>query len=308
VTPNPQARVCAFAVTFNRRDLLRDCLHSLQNGERAPDEIFIINNASSDGTREMLEAEFPHLPALHLAQNEGASRGYFEGFKYGFENGFDYVWVVDDEGHAEPDCLRKMLGHASPDTVVTPLKRDSGGRAYGFHAWRRRHLDVTDEILETSQGKPVVAEDYLFDFTATMIPRQLIERAGYPNKGFFIWFDDFEYAFRVKAQGGRVLALPDALFYHDFGVNTRTVRFLGRTSFRSDQPAWKTYYGARNPLYTMLRERRKPDEIALFFLVQCRLMLMDIVYEPDRWMRVRMRLKGWLHALIGRLGKHVKPR
>jgi len=311
VNRKPQGRVCAFAVTFNRRDLLRECIRSLQEQTHPPDEIFIINNASSDGTREMLDVEFPDLPALHLPQNEGASRGYFEGFKYGFEGGYDFVWVVDDEGWAEPDCLEKMLAQADAETVVMPLKKDSTGHSYGFHAWRRRHLDITQEVLDKSanqNGAAVSGEDFLFDFTATLIPRELIAKAGLPNQEFFIWFDDFEYAFRIKACGGRIVNVPGTVFYHDFGGNRRTIRFLGKTSWRSDQPAWKTYYGARNVLYTLLRERRKLDEIALFLLVQSRLMLMDIAYESDRWMRVRMRVKGALHAVIGRLGKRVKPR
>lgn len=300
-----KGRVCAFAVTFNRRDLLRDCLHSLQNGERAPDEIFIINNASSDGTREMLDSEFPHLPALHLPVNEGASRGYFEGFKYGFENGFDWVWVVDDEGRAEPDCLKKMLDAAPPNSVVSPLKLDSGGRYYGIHTWNGRNLDIAPELVGQTQS--VEREDFLFDFTATLFARSVIEKAGFPNKRFVIWFDDFEYAFRARLLAkARVLAVPDALFHHDFGKSTRQVRFLGRTSYRSNQPAWKLYYGARNPLYTLLK-RRRPKDLGLFFLVQTRLMLMDIAFDDDRWKRVRLRLKGFADGLSGRLGKRVLP-
>lgn len=307
IDQNQNGRVCAFAVTFNRRDLLRECIKSLQNGTRPPDEIFIINNASSDGTKEMLEKEFPDLPALHLAQNEGASRGYYEGVKYAFDNGFDWVWVVDDEGWAAPDCLEKMLRHARKDTVVMPLKKDSGGRIYGIHAWNRRNLDVAPEVALLPS--PVERPEWLFDFTATLFPRKLIAKGGFPDKRFFIWFDDFEYAFRLKSRAGaKVVAVPDALFTHDFGANTRQVKFLGKTSFRSDQPAWKLYYGARNPLWTLLRRRRRPDEIALFFVVQMRLMLMDIVWEKDRWERVKMRCKGFWDGFCGRLGKRVAAR
>lgn len=305
MTSHPKGRVCAFAVTFNRRDLLRECLHSLQNADCVPDEIYIINNASSDGTREMLELEFPHLPALHLPENEGASRGYYEGFKYGFENGFDWVWVVDDEGYAQPDCLAKMLDAAPPNSVVSPLKQDSGGRFYGIHTWNGRNFDIAPELV--GQSAPLERDDFLFDFTATLFARSVITKAGYPNKRFVIWFDDFEYAFRAKRKArARILAVPDALFFHDFGKGTRQVRFLGRTSFRSEQPAWKTYYGARNPLYTLLK-RRQPKELALFFLVQTRLLLMDIAFEKDRFARARLRLKGWADALSGRLGKRVMP-
>lgn len=305
MTTNQSPHVCAFIVTFNRCALLRECVRSLQNGTRPPDEIFIINNASSDGTREMLAAEFPDLPTLHFSSNEGASRGYYEGFKHGFENGFDFTWVVDDEGIAAPDCLEKLLAQAHGNAVVTPLKQDSGGRFYGIHVWQGRNLDIAPELVGTHQ--PVKREDFLFDFTATLIAREVIQKAGLPNRGFFIWFDDFEFAFRVKARAkADIIAVPDALFFHDFGANTRTVRFLGRTSYRSNQPAWKGYYGVRNPLYTLLK-RRRPKELGLFLLVQTRLLLMDLVLEHDRWHRARLRFKGLFDGLFGRLGQRVTP-
>ena len=296
-------RVCAMVMTWNRRELVRRCLRSLQAQTRPVDAVLIVNNGSTDGTREMLRREFPRYPVLDAPRNHGASWGYHQGIKWGYREGFDWVWVIDDEGYAAPDCLERLLAHRRPNAVLVPLKRDSNGFVYGIAAWRRRNVDVTAEVV--AQGRPV-SGDFLFDFTAPLIPREIVARAGLPNKQFFIWFDDYEYALRVrKATGAEVVNIPDAIFYHDFGANSRQVRFLGRLSMRSDLPAWKLYYGARNPLYTLLRTRRKPDELMLFFLVQLRLLLMDIVYERDRWERVRMRLLGFRDGALGRLGKRV---
>lgn len=299
-------RVCAMVMTWNRRELVRRCLCSLREQTRPPDEIVIVNNGSTDGTREMLRAEFGQHPVIDAPRNHGASWGYHQGIKWGYREGFDWIWVIDDEGHAAPDCLEQLLRHRHPNAVLVPLKQDSNGHVYGIAAWRRRNVDVTAEVV--AQGGPV-GGDFLFDFTAPLIPREIVGRAGLPNKEFIIWFDDYEYALRVRREtGAEVVNIPAAVFFHDFGANTRAVRFLGRRSMRSDLPAWKLYYGARNPLYTLLRTRRKPDELLLFFLVQLRLLLMDIVYEPDRWRRVRMRLLGVRDGVLGNLGQRVAAR
>ena len=296
-------RVCAMVMTWNRRELLRRCLRSLQAQTRPPDEILIVNNGSTDGTREMLRREFPRYPVLDAPRNHGASWGYHQGIKWGYREGFDWVWVIDDEGYAVPDCLERLLAHRRPNAVLVPVKRDSGGHAYGIAAWRRRNVDVTAEVL--ARGGPV-GGDFLFDFTAPLIHREVVARAGLPNKAFVIWFDDYEYALRARrAAGTEVVNIPDAVFFHDFGRNTRAVRFLGKRSMRSDLPAWKLYYGARNPLYTLLRARRRPDELAIFLLVQSRLLLMDVLYERDRRERVRMRLLGLRDGVLGRLGQRV---
>lgn len=298
-------RVCVMIVTYNRRDLLRECLLALQAQTHPVDEIFIINNASVDGTGEMLRTEFPQYPVLELTQNEGASKGYYEGIKYSYEHGFDWTWVIDDEGRAAPDCLEKLLAHARPNRVLVPVKQDSGGRFYGMPIWHRRNIDVAAEVMT---GKHPPTGNFLFDFTATLISKEVVAQVGLPNKDFFIWFDDYEYALRVRKTNAEIVNVPEALFRCNFGGNTRAVRFLGRTSYRSDQPAWKTYYGTRNTLYTLIRTRRKPDELFLYSLVNLRLLLMDVVHESDRWERVKMRLLGMRDAVTGKLGKRVIPK
>jgi len=298
-------RVCVMIVTYNRREQLRECLLALQAQTHPVDEIFIIDNASRDGTGEMLKSEFPQYPILAMSENTGASKGYYEGLKYSYEHGYDWTWVIDDEGRAAPDCLEKLLKHAQADSVLMPVKRDSGGRFYGIPVWRRRNVDIAAEVISQPA---LMRDDFLFDFTATLISREVVAQAGLPNQDFFIWFDDYEYAMRVKSKMKvQIIAVPEAVFHCDFGGKAKEVRFLGRRSYRSQQPAWKTYYGTRNPLYTLLRTRRRPDELFLYSLVNFRLMLMDIVYEPDRWERVKMRLLGVRDGVTGRLGKRVVP-
>jgi GT2 family glycosyltransferase len=298
--------VCAAVVTYNRKDVVRECILALQSQTRPLDEILIVDNASTDGTWEMLQTEFPGCQTVRMAENTGASGGFYEGLKWSYDHGFDWTWIIDDEGRATPDCLEKLLVHGCPNCVLMPVKKDSGGRLYGFPVWRRRITDAADEVLARNEA---VAGDFLFDFTASLVSRKIVEQTGFPNRDFFIWFDDYEYSFRVKMKPDvKIIAVPDAIFLCDFGAGTKKVRFLGRESYRSEQPAWKTYYGARNMLYTLLRTRRKPDEILLYLLINSRLLLMDVAYEPDRWERVKMRLMGMRDGITGRLGKQVAPR
>jgi GT2 family glycosyltransferase len=296
-------RVGAMIVTYNRGELLRDCLLSLQDQTRPVDAIFVVNNGSTDGTAAMLREEFPRCQVLDSPENKGASWGYHEGFKWVYQRGFDWIWVIDDEGRAAPDCLAQLLRYARPNAVLVPVQQDRRGRRYGIAAWRRRNVDVTAEVV--GQTRPVRG-DFLFSFTATLIAAGVVEQIGLPNKDYFIYFEDYEYALRLgRRTTAEVIVVPDALFYHDLGANTREVRFLGRRSTRRDLPAWKVYYLTRNPLYTLIRTRRRPDELALFFLIELRLLLMDIVYERDRWERVKMHLRGIGDGLAGRLGRRV---
>jgi GT2 family glycosyltransferase len=296
-------RVCAVVVTFNRCALLRRCLEALQSQSHVPDSILVVNNASTDGTEEMLRQEFPQLPVLRLEQNMGGAGGFHAGMKQAYEEGYDWLWLMDDDGVPAPDCLENLLEHAAPNRVLVPIQQDSSGRHYGLTVWRGQHVDIAAEIKAAPGAQ---RDDFLFAFVGPLIPRQIVERIGLPNKDFFIWLDDWDYATRIRRQPDlEIVAVPNATFFHEAGGASREVRFLGRRSIRSTQPAWKIYYGARNGLYLLTRGGREPRRMAAYFRGELKLMLGDLVYEPERWQRMRMRLLGIRDGALGRMGKRV---
>jgi GT2 family glycosyltransferase len=290
-------------VTYNRKALLRECLAALEVQARPVDEILVVDNASTDGTLAMLATEFPHCQTLALTTNSGGAGGFHAGMHAAYEQGFDWLWLMDDDGRPAPDCLQRLLARQEPNAVLVPLQQASGGRHYGIGVWRGIDVNVTDEIV--AQQRPVRG-NYIFAFVGPLISRSIVAQVGLPNKDFFIWYDDSEYALRIMAMpNAQIVVVPDAIFFHDFGGTSREVRFLGRTSLRSHQPAWKAYYSARNPLYIITRTRRNLRDFLVYSRYQLRYLAGDIAYEPDRWKRARLRLAGFRDGALGRLGKRM---
>lgn len=300
-TPSQNARVCAVVVTFKRQELLGQCLRALQSQTRPLDTILVVDNASNDGTLELLARDFPGVEVLPLPENVGGAGGFHAGMKHAFEQGFDWLWLMDDDGRPAPDCLGLLLEAGEQPGVRVPLQQDSGGKLYGLSVWKRGEEDVTEKI---AAGQKAVEGRFLFRFVGPLIARQVVERVGLPRAEFFIWFDDIEYALRIQNRREfPVVAVPRALFAHDFGTNPRQAKFLWRTSLRSYYAPWKLYYGARNPLYTFLHERRRAGELRHFLKTQLRHLCADLVWENDRWERARMRLRGLFDGARGNMGK-----
>lgn len=297
------SRVCVVVVTFNRKELLRRCLHALERQVGSDDVILVVDNASTDGTGEMLDREFPDLARLSLTTNGGGAGGFHAGMNWGHAHGYQWLWLMDDDGVPEDGCLDRLLADPSGVSVRVPIQQDTGGRFYGISAWRRRNIDVTSEILEDKTPK---LGKYLFSFVGPLVPREVVDQVGLPRAEFFIWFDDYEYSLRIMAKTDiSVSVVTEAIFRHNMGENARVVKFLGLRSVRSDIASWKIYYGVRNQLFTLLRTRRSPQEVLLFGAVHCRLMLMDVVYGPERMRRVGLRVRGAVDGTLGRLGKRV---
>ncbi len=294
-------RVCAVVVAYNRAALLRECLLALRAQTRPPDVVLVVDNASTDGTRALVRGEFPGATVLALAANGGGAGGFHAGMKWAHAQGHEWLWLMDDDARPAPDCLGRLLAHARPNAVLVPVQQDRSGRQYGINVWRKRHIEATAEV--TAGGQPV-SGPFLFAFVGPLIAREVVSAVGLPNKDFFIWFDDYEYGLRIQDRtSAAIIVVPDALIFHDYGERTRQIRFLGRRSNRSEQPPWKTYYGTRNTLYTLTRIRCDPQELFLFFLVQLRVLIMDLAYGPERSERASLRLLGFRDGILGRLGR-----
>lgn len=299
----PSARVCAVVVAFNRCAKLRECLGHLQNQTRALDAVLVVNNASTDDTPAMVKREFPGVTLLDLPENIGGAGGFHAGMQWAFEQGYDWLWLMDDDVLALPDALERSLQRGEQADVLVPVQRDSLGRLYGVTRWTSRSLEATGEILD---GKRPACGAYTFSFAGPLLHRRVIEAVGLPRADFFIWFDDGEYSLRVLEARLRVCAVPEAILLHDVGGVPQERRLLGRTRLRIVPPPWKLYYGARNTLFVLLERPfplRRRKMLLFFFLSQAYQLGQDLALEEDRWLRFKMRLRGLFDGFTGNLGK-----
>ena len=123
--------VLSIVVTYNRKKLLEECILALKSQENFKTDILIIDNASTDGTEEMVKKKFSNDV---IYQNTGSNLGGAGGFNFGIKKSFDlgkeydYLWVMDDDTIPKKDALFEILkivekdkkfGFISPKTLWT---------------------------------------------------------------------------------------------------------------------------------------------------------------------------------------------
>jgi rhamnopyranosyl-N-acetylglucosaminyl-diphospho-decaprenol beta-1,3/1,4-galactofuranosyltransferase len=191
-----QERVCAVVVTFNRRNLLQDCLNGLLNQTRPLDGLVVVNNASTDETVEMLAAHFPSLTVLNLPSNTGGAGGFHTGMKWAFDNGFDWMWVMDDDVEPLPDGLETMLGYSGLSQFIHARKRFGEEEFAWEGVWDMSLLEKRCYAQDISfqQGREWISVNYS-NFEGALINRGVIDKIGLPDPKFFIWGDDTVYGF-----------------------------------------------------------------------------------------------------------------
>jgi len=198
-------KIIIVVVTYNRKYLLRRSIRSLLAQSRLPDSVIVVDNASTDGTEEMIRKEFPDHPLLSylkLGSNLGGAGGFHYGAKLAVEKGADWVCLMDDDCFLHPDCIRQLMKNVDDrKNIYSPIilsVEDKKTVLWSIHA-------------KTNTGN---LEIVTLPFNGFLIHRETIAEIGYPDKDFFVYGDDADYNFRVRSIGRKVIMVTDSVMYH----------------------------------------------------------------------------------------------
>ena len=104
--------VAAVVVTYNRKELLRECIMALKNSSQ-PSDIYIIDNNSTDGTKDYIKDILDDATVYKkLKKNVGGAGGFSAGMNHVVKKGYKYVWIMDDDTIVKEDTLSKLLDAA----------------------------------------------------------------------------------------------------------------------------------------------------------------------------------------------------
>lgn len=210
----PACKVSCVIVTYNRsKDLIR-CLTSVKSGSVTPDSIVVVNNASTDDTKEVVSKNFPEVILINLEKNTGGSGGFYEGLLYAHKNlKSDYYWLMDDDGYPSKNCLEMLLSKSSEYDYVMPASIDIDNHEKLSWAVRKRDKKKTESYqeLKASWGQIL---DYVTPFNGILLSKKCVDEVGYINPQFFLWGDEYDHYYRCVQKGIKPVTYLDAVFYH----------------------------------------------------------------------------------------------
>ena len=94
-----QNKVLCVVVTYNRLQLLKECIDCLRTQTFKKFDVLVVNNDSTDGTKEWL-SEQTDITVINQ-KNLGGAGGFYTGTKWGYDNGYEWMWLMDDDGKPE---------------------------------------------------------------------------------------------------------------------------------------------------------------------------------------------------------------
>jgi rhamnopyranosyl-N-acetylglucosaminyl-diphospho-decaprenol beta-1,3/1,4-galactofuranosyltransferase len=208
VGPNRHGSVAAVVVTYNRKDFLADLLPSLLAQSRPLDAVYVVDNASTDGTEDFLAREYGDRPVvrpLRLETNSGGSGGFYAGVRQAYLDGHDWFWLMDDDVTALPDGLEGLLAYADQAGCIHGRRIDFHGGAFFWQPRMNEYLGIPLPYLrDPFAGGNKVFETNSGVFEGMLVSRDVVSRIGPPDPRFFLTWDDAVYAL-VASRESRVV-------------------------------------------------------------------------------------------------------
>jgi len=224
-------------VTYNGRDLLRPCLSAALAQRYSPYEIILVDNASADGSAEMVAAEFPSVRVIRAARNLGFAGGNNEGVRHARGA---LIALLNNDAVPEPEWLRSLV-----DAVTRPGVAVAGSsiRTEGIPERYYERNGSVNFLCHNIMRKFARPEETFFAGGAALIFRRDI--LGIPfDEDYFLYIEDVYLSMRARFMGYDVVQSPASRVHH-----------RGSSSTRREPSALMTMYQERNRLLT----------IALFF-------------------------------------------
>ncbi|WP_241650300.1 glycosyltransferase [Rosenbergiella collisarenosi] len=238
--------VTALIVTWNRLPQLKNTIKATLALPFS--HIVIVNNGSTDGTREWLESlEEPRISLVHAYENLGGSEGFFLGSEYVSRHiNTDWVVFYDDDAWPAEDFFEEFLklDVDTPSVICAKVVDCNGNICQMNLPWRKRTVSLRDNLnyIRCPEDFAVHSESQseviTCSFVGAIIHADLLKKTYlHIHRELFIYFDDVYYGYYLYLSGYRLHYQPSIKMYHDIGG-----RPVGNIA------AWKIYYLVRNML------------------------------------------------------------
>ena len=214
------SKTVAVIVTYNRKKLLMECLDAILGQTVMVDKIVLIDNASTDGTKECLEEKgylgMEVVDYIQMPSNTGGAGGFYEGIKKAREEKCDWVWVMDDDTIPTPNCLEALLNAYNiikdsgsehiGETAVEPSFLASTVYGANGEFMNLPHINLKESDNGYAYWYKLLSDGIVgirdATFVSILINMKAIKKCGLPCRDYFIWGDDSEYTLRLSKYYG----------------------------------------------------------------------------------------------------------
>ena len=283
-----EIKLLVLIITYNRLALLKECIQAVLGQTWNSFDILVIDNHSTDGTWEYLQAleGKDSISFLRLGQNTGGSGGFHIGIREALRRGYSHIWLMDDDTVPDIHAAERLL---SADRLLGEY-----GFLVSLPVWKNGSLCKMNLPLpgQFRREKGRILQEGLLPvrkatFVSMLLKADIVREVGLPIKEFFIWGDDQEYTERISKKYKCYLVLSSV-------VQHKTKNNLG-SDISTDSPERieRYFYAYRNELY--IAKRNGILSLGFYFVRAFYSLIKILLFSKEKkWTRVLWLFRGMI--------------
>lgn len=268
-------------VSYKTKELLKDCLESVKMAiKNIQAEVFVVENASKDGTVEMAKKDFPWVVLIANKKNLGFSKANNQAIR---KSKGKYVLILNPDTRVMPDTFTKMIEFMdkNPDVGVATCriefpngKLDVDCRRHFPTPWRAfTHFSGLSKLFRGSQLFDQYNYGYLRDDQEheidagvgafMMVRKEAIAKVGMFDEEFFFYGEDLDWCYRFREAGYKIVYTPITKIIHYKGASSgikksskkvttatrETKKMVMRQTIRAMRIYYRKHYRHKYPLF-----------------------------------------------------------
>lgn len=291
-------------VTFNRLAKLQYALECYDKQTMPFRTLIVVDNNSTDGTREFLEtwklersAYDKHV--IYLPENVGGSGGFYAGEKYALTLNPDWIYISDDDAYPDSDVMQRFYDFQAQhcDEKISVIGTSVVYMDRSVIHEHRGHISIEDnQFIQRNATDDEYMQSHFecscISYVGVFLSAAALNEVGLVNKDFFIYQDDVEHSLRL-AKYGKLYCVPPMIVRHD------TIQ-LSQNMSGLDTVLWKEYYYHRNNAYMIMTHYPKLRKKMLLAKLDDIRSHRAATMSPAE----KMKLEGIYDAIRGRLRIH----
>ncbi|MFF1542071.1 glycosyltransferase family 2 protein [Microbacterium sp. NPDC058269] len=206
------------------------------------ERVYVVNNSPDDSATADVLAPLTRrdsVVVLDQAGNVGVAAGFNSGMRQALADGFDYVWIFDQDSTVSDGMLTALLTAfeqpGAPVAIAGPaLRAEETGHLYDGES----SSGIRDQVALISSG--------------ALFAREALDEIGLHDERLFIDYVDHDISLRARRSGFRIVKVYDTVLDHRFGASVPST-FLGRRIYLSNYSPMRHYYMTRNRVIMVRR-------------------------------------------------------
>ncbi len=282
-------KILAGVVTYNRVDLLHECIENLRRQTFSSYDILVVDNASTDDTSCYLSS-LDGITVRTLDRNLGGAGGFNCIARYAVENGYDYLWLMDDDTIPDPTALEELVRAKEELNDDFSFLSSYVKWTDGSGCEMNLNLISYDYRLEPLS---LLRKGFLAlsgaSFVSFFTKVDLIRKVGLPINDFFIWGDDYEFSLRLLKENMGYLILSSTVVHKMKDNHAPNIK----TDLESRVSRYFYYF--RNNIY--INRKHKGFKTTLAFTLEGIGIAFELFFR-GKFRRSHVAFRGILHGLF----------